>query len=387
MAHKRLTRMVLHTLVWRRPMRDLAADFGLSDVGLKKICIRNDVTPPEQGHWQRVARGDDIPVPPLGSGSPDQTIDIYGADPIRELELLPEERARMEGLLEREGEPSFKIEVPSEPASLHSITKSVRKALKASKPDDYGCLRCEEVTLPFVRVTPERLPRAMALLDSIVRAAQRRGFAWCSGTGPRWDATASLEIEGVPLVVEIFETVHRQTHRLTPEEKAKPSYWAPRYDFLSTNQFSIRRADYDVYLKDTPRQQVESRLNELFTVLINRAFKTREENRQREIRAAQAAAREAKREEIEKLKRVEKAAFDRLVSGAGDWRKTQELRAFIDAVEARELLDAEGREARARWLEWARGKAAALDPFSNRLGNILDVDFDALQRLDDLQRN
>jgi len=368
-------------------MRDLAANFGLSDVGLKKICIRNDIVPPEQGHWQRVARGDHIPAPPLGSGSPDQTIDIYGADPVRELELLPQERARMEALLEREGEPNFKIDVSPEPATLHSITKSVRKVLKANKPDDYGCLRCEEVSLPFVRVTPERLPRALALLDSIVRAAQRRGFMWRNGTGPRWDATASLEIEGVPLVVEIFETVHRQTHRLTPEEKAKPSYWAPRYDFLSTNQFSIRRSDYDVYLKDTPRQQIENRLNELFTVLINRAFKTREEDRQREIRAAQAAAREAKREKIEKLKRAEKAAFDRLVSGAEDWRKTQELRAFIDAVEAREPLDDERREARAKWLEWARGKAAALDPFSNRLASILDVDFDGLRQLDELQRS
>jgi len=367
-------------------MRDLAADLGLSDVGLKKICIRNDIAPPEQGHWQRIARGDNIPTPPLRSGSPDQPIDIYGADPVRELELLPEERARMEVLLEREGDPSFRIEVPSEPASLHSITKSVRKTLKANKPDDYGCLRCQEVSLPFVRVTPQSLPRALALLDSIVRAAQRRGFAWRSGTGASWDATASLEIEGVPLVVGIFETVHRQVHRLTPEEKAKPSYWAPRYDFLSTNQISIRQSDYDVYLRDTPRNRVESRLNELFTILINRAFKAREQSRQQEIRAAEAAAREAKRAEVEKLKRIEKSAVDRLLTNAANWRKAQELRAFIDAVEAREAPD-DADEQKVRWLDWARNQVVALDPFSGRSSNIFDIDVDTMMRLEELQRS
>jgi hypothetical protein len=385
MVSKRVTRRELHGLVWNRPMRELAAEFGISDVGLKKLCVRNDIVPPEQGHWQRIASGHKIPIPQLNSGNLDQVIDIYGADPVRELELPPEEHARLQALLEREEDPRFKIAVPVEPAPFHSITKSVQKILKSCKPDDYGCLRCDEVSLPSVRVTPQRLPRALALLDCIVRGAQQRGFGWRAGSGASWDASASLEVEGIPLTLGIFESVHRQVHRLTPEEKLK-SYYGPRYDFLSTNQFSIRHTDYDTYLKDTPRQRLEGRLNELFIILINRAFKAREEKRKQEIRAAEAADREAKRAEIERLKRIEKAAIERLFTNAANWKKAQDLRLFIDAVENHQL-DPQEQSLRTKWAEWARRHVAALDPLSGQSKSVLEVDFDALGNLDKLQRS
>jgi hypothetical protein len=57
MAYKSFTRQELHTLVWSRPMRDLASEIGTSDVRLKKICVKFDIATPPQGHWQKVANG------------------------------------------------------------------------------------------------------------------------------------------------------------------------------------------------------------------------------------------------------------------------------------------------------------------------------------------
>lgn len=368
-------------------MRDVAAEFGVSDVGLKKICVRHDIEPPRQGHWQRIARGEKIPTPSLTAGRPDQTIDVYGADPVREPDLPTEERFRLDSLLERESRSEYRIQVPTEPAPFHSVTKRIQKVLKASKPDDYGCLRCCEADLPFVRVTPQTLPRALILVDSIVRAVDRRGFSWRAGSGQRWEPSDLLEIEGIAFGFEVFETVQRRHHRLTPEEKLKDHYWAPKYDFVSTNQLSIRRSDYDVYLKDTERLRVEDRLNELMIILINRAFKEREEKRRRDIRAAEEAARAAKRAEIEKLKRVESAALERLLKNAVNWKKAQDLRAFIAAVEALSVADDSPSEQRDRWLRWARIQAEVLDPLSAELRSVVDLDFEALERLDALIRS
>ncbi len=53
-APKVLTRRELYDMVWSKPMRDLAADFGLSDVGLAKLCDRHRVPKPRDGYWSKV---------------------------------------------------------------------------------------------------------------------------------------------------------------------------------------------------------------------------------------------------------------------------------------------------------------------------------------------
>jgi hypothetical protein len=38
-------------------MRDLAAELGISDVGLAKVCDRHRVPKPERGHWNKIQAG------------------------------------------------------------------------------------------------------------------------------------------------------------------------------------------------------------------------------------------------------------------------------------------------------------------------------------------
>lgn len=57
MAPVILTRRELYDLIWAKPLRDVAADLGISDVGLAKVCTRHRVPRPEQGYWNRVHAG------------------------------------------------------------------------------------------------------------------------------------------------------------------------------------------------------------------------------------------------------------------------------------------------------------------------------------------
>jgi hypothetical protein len=54
---RRLSREVLYTLVWTRPISRLARDFGISDRGLSKICDRLEVPVPPRGYWARKEAG------------------------------------------------------------------------------------------------------------------------------------------------------------------------------------------------------------------------------------------------------------------------------------------------------------------------------------------
>jgi len=52
-----LSREDLYELVWSKPMRGLAKDFGISDVRLAKRCRRLAITVPGRGYWARIDAG------------------------------------------------------------------------------------------------------------------------------------------------------------------------------------------------------------------------------------------------------------------------------------------------------------------------------------------
>jgi hypothetical protein len=61
----RVTRRQLYELVWDQPMTKLAAQFGLSDVGLRKICHKHRVPTPPVGYWAKKAHGKRVTTKPL----------------------------------------------------------------------------------------------------------------------------------------------------------------------------------------------------------------------------------------------------------------------------------------------------------------------------------
>ena len=52
-----VTRKELYDQLWARPMIKVAAEYGLSDVGLKKICKKHRVPDPGRGYWAKKAAG------------------------------------------------------------------------------------------------------------------------------------------------------------------------------------------------------------------------------------------------------------------------------------------------------------------------------------------
>jgi hypothetical protein len=58
-------RQRLFDQVWATPVKTLAKEHGLSDVGLRKICIALDVPLPPRGYWAKLAAGKSIPKPVL----------------------------------------------------------------------------------------------------------------------------------------------------------------------------------------------------------------------------------------------------------------------------------------------------------------------------------
>jgi len=57
-----IERKSLYKQVWETPLRVLAKEYGISDVALKKVCLKLKVPTPGRGYWRKRACGK--PVPP-----------------------------------------------------------------------------------------------------------------------------------------------------------------------------------------------------------------------------------------------------------------------------------------------------------------------------------
>src|SRR5579862_2060904 len=78
---KHLSRQELYDLVWSTPMKTLAAQFGLSDVGLKKICARATIPTPDRGYWAKREAGKEtiqVALPKREPGMSDEVVVARG---------------------------------------------------------------------------------------------------------------------------------------------------------------------------------------------------------------------------------------------------------------------------------------------------------------------
>lgn len=53
---------------WTRPLSRIAAEFGVSDTALRKMCDRHDIPTPGRGYWAQVASGKSFPRPATHGG-------------------------------------------------------------------------------------------------------------------------------------------------------------------------------------------------------------------------------------------------------------------------------------------------------------------------------
>ena len=61
----RISRKDLYRLIWSEPITALAERFGISDVGLAKVCRRSDIPAPPRGYWAKTDAGGKFQRPDL----------------------------------------------------------------------------------------------------------------------------------------------------------------------------------------------------------------------------------------------------------------------------------------------------------------------------------
>ena len=195
------SRRELYEQVWSVPMWTLARKCGLSDVGLAKICKKNDIPRPPRGYWARKQSGRKLRTPPLPKPELDPQIMIYGqARPGSEItqKTIPLKKIFPREFLKKE------IPVPEALGDPHPLVARSMEILVSGKEDRNGLVQSGSKECLDIRVAPDSLPRAFRIWDSFLKALNEYGFqVWVSDGGTK------AMVNGVPLGLAMAEQLVR----------------------------------------------------------------------------------------------------------------------------------------------------------------------------------
>jgi hypothetical protein len=375
MSTVEVSRQELYELVWETPTRHLCKRFGLSDVGLAKTCQRFDIPRPSYGYWAKKAAGGKVKRVPLSRCDDEKLQKIVFAP--REMKT-----ERDDGFFDPEIRALYEQESQSEPITVgdslrspHPLVACTRAALAGVTPSQWsriaGHLYPEKRDgAHFLDVVCSKgtLTRALRIMDALLKGLEKRGYTFRKSENSWHPGTAAFG-HGYEFTFRVREPAKRQIN-------PKPHSWGPRYDLVLTGELQLE-IDFMIYrstrvCRDSTRKKVEDYVKELPCKMLlvideyrrEEARQAEEQRRQDEIREreAEAAARKARREAQLRERREQR---EELFRTAEQWRRTQTLREFIEAVRAAAIGRAGGSKLHPdsmRWIKWATRTANRADP-------------------------
>ncbi len=327
-----MSRQALFDATWQRPLTEIAAELGVTDVGLRKICDRHEIPTPGRGYWAQVRAGRIFPRPQLRPVSDPRKEQVHIAGGRSLLPAVVEAmnqakattdlktRAKREKapfvVLEAEASEQGEPEGTDPPATTarNDLAATVR-ALSKAREDDDGF-----TSISGGAVVPMRIGRlshgaALAFLAVLLSEADARGWRLEADEG-----RATLKIEGETVAFRIDEIADKVPHAPTPKqlaEKARRDRWGgysqpwPTWDLspsgrlafvIEENTWSGLRRTYSQRKGHT----FEASLETIVAGLAGHAAFKAERRREAEIRAREAAIAEARRQRLEAFQRREK---------------------------------------------------------------------------------
>lgn len=366
----RFTRKELYDLVWSEPISKLAKRFGLSDVGLGKICRRAGIPLPGRGYWAKYKPGRKTrtkSLPPAKAGI-SETIIISPSEAraaVPKVELPPDVQRR----IKKVNAPSRKIVVRKTLSNPHPI---VGAWIGAGREEQMRNSRFPHLNLSALkRESAEMRNRRYCILSALFKGLDKHGFS-VKATPGNIHAVAVVA-DGEEIDFSLAERERQYRRELTKEEKIDPynvaigKKWRQVREPTGELVFRIRswvgpgaRAEW----KDGPGHPLEDQLSEIITgfIVVNELMRRRRRQQvEAEHRRMEDLREQRKREAAQK---AEEARVHYLLRQARAWRRAAEIRAYVEAVKKAVQTGSRDidQERFANWESWALAHADRIDP-------------------------
>ena len=173
----RLTRTELYEQVWTTPMRRLAPQYGLSDVGLAKICKKLNIPRPPVGYWAKkeVGKAPARPKLPEADKHGDDLVELPVPGEIEEPQQYEFHDARLAELYESE----LRRSAPKIPAAVRSEHRIAHQSKRWFTEHAKWEARCKKAGAGMYWPEPPKRPSNALSLDVSDRDPRSRRMLHC----------------------------------------------------------------------------------------------------------------------------------------------------------------------------------------------------------------
>lgn len=358
-------RDALYEEVWRTPMATLAKQYGLSDQGLRKICVKLQIPLPIRGHWAKVAAGKAPTRPAL--------------EAMRDIKTSP-----------RKQKPLPEATVPSNiderlapicwPKDLHPCLKPLRDILdgalatarRAKKKHDHPPVKRSGLQLDLdtswgnivrdgylikithnefvARISVFQYERALVVLSLIIRRLELAGFK------PRMKGSCErivFECTGQSVEMRVSEKFEIR------DDEGKTWDGRPLKRHVPTGRLRVHIGLWscDSIISDVESEPLEQRTDLVLAAVMRKHKEAmawavqREEERKAQEESNRAHAEwQAKVDEERRKAEKDKARKDVLINEAHDWQRAESIRQYVEHLDKK--IASEGKEPHQTYLEW-----------------------------------
>lgn len=263
---KKILRSELYRLVWLEPMTRLAKIYGLSDVGLAKICRKHDIPRPPRGYWAKKQFGQQPKQTPLPKAERDLKIELreYNSKTAAIQQLTQSE-------VQKSNDPP--VLVAETLRGCHALVSKANEELQRAQTDSQGLIDHRETHTLHITTSKAALHRVLLIADALLKFFEAKGY----------------EVHRGPCVAVLGQTIHFIfTEQLDVQQTLKEPDLDGEYEF-GHSRFDVSRVpsgrltliitEGSEYWargarhtwRDTEKQKLEDRLNQFVTGVIEMA--------------------------------------------------------------------------------------------------------------------
>lgn len=381
-----VSRQRLYELVWLHPRTTLAKELEVSDVAIRKHCVKNHVPVPPAGYWARLAHGKTAERPAL---------------PIR----LPGHSDRIE--IGQSSNPYWPLDrqkileqIPEPPLILEDVDRQVAEAMKlAGRIKAFGDLSNPHPGIRRLLASEQERREAMA--------KNRWAFK-----KPRFEAThhqrqlrlfnslahalgkvfPRIEIYAQDQWVQGYGTQHFLNMRIgsgsinmTLEFREPGDIRAERGKSVTATTLSVESGSSDSGTQtwgDQPRSKLERQLEDIVKALFYRAeqryrahvqwvYENQVDRRNQVLAEIDAERLEQERKRLEVIAKRKEQLRQDILRLSNDRRVAREIREMVAELEGHPDLTSKDRKLFDEWIHQALELANQLDPMKRSIADLL----------------
>jgi len=365
----KLTRKDLYMRVWKEPMRSLAIELGMSDVGLRKLCRRNGIpTPPQGYHLMSEGHRKERLVKQLPDPTEEQEANFIFKKNEEATESTSDEMDLewLDLVNKSTNNPEDK-----QVKQVQKVLKSITSQLNKKKLDERGIIRKPIDNFP-IRTSPAMLENAVNTLENLFKRLVTMGASLPKTVKSDSRLILMTQWKDYEFSFRVEEFTNRFEVPISERPKQSYTLYGDQWKYVPTGKLTIEvnGPGYGSMTMRDGRKTINERMDELIKRMFTQAYEQNITDRLHEVRKENTIEHLKRKDLIRREKEFQALRKKKLIKDSIRFRRVKELRAYLEEIETSDEVIFESEDDKSKWLEWAEEYADSIDPINQRSASI-----------------